>query len=340
MSGGVDSSVTASLLRERGFAVHGFFMALRQPDLEQQIARVQKVADFLGIELTVVDLAREFEQHVLDYCSVTYLNGRTPNPCMICNYKIKFGKLLETITDRGFSFQATGHYARIVHEADAPARLLKGLDPKKDQSYFLSRLTQKQFSRLLLPLGEQTKTRVYQLAEQMGLKGLHGKESQDVCFLKDGDLGSFLSQRHGQQTLPGSIVTVDNKKVGEHHGLVHFTVGQRRGLGIPDATPYYVLALDVENNRVIVGKKQDLFRTSLTLRDVNWISGKAPDLPQQYMVKIRYRHGAAPAMISSSETDKPSLLQIDFQEPQLAVTPGQFAVFYWDDEVIGSGEIC
>jgi tRNA-specific 2-thiouridylase len=340
MSGGVDSSVTAYLLRERGFSVHGFFMALQQPDLTQQIARVQEIADFLGIELTVIDLAREFEQHVLDYCSVTYLNGRTPNPCMVCNYKIKFGKLLETITDRGLSFQATGHYARIAHEQGAPSRLLKGLDPKKDQSYFLSRLTQQQISRLLLPLGEQTKTKVYQLAEQIGLKGLHGKESQDVCFLKGNTLGSFLNNRLGHQSLPGSIVTVDNKILGEHQGLVNFTVGQRRGLGVPDATPYYVLSLDVEKNQVIAGKKQDLFRTSLVLRNINWISGSPPDLPQNFMVKIRYRHRAASATISASGDTSIETVQITFQEPQLAVTPGQFAVFYRDDEVLGSGEIC
>jgi len=341
MSGGVDSSVTAALLKEQGFAVHGFFMALSQPDLDEQIARVRKVADYLKIELTVVDLAREFQQQVLDYCTTTYFNGRTPNPCMVCNYTVKFGRLLEEITARGLDFQATGHYVRIVHTPGSTSRLLMGSDPKKDQSYFLGRLQQRQIARLQMPLGGYTKARVYQLAEKIGLKGLHGKESQDVCFLQGRDLGTFLALRHNREPLPGDIVTRDNKVIGQHRGLVNFTVGQRRGLGIPDATPFYVIGLNVPNNQVIVGKKGDLLRDDLVVRNVNWISGVQPDLPLTLTVKIRYRHRGAPAIVDRADTaGSDTLLRISFAEPQGAVTPGQFAVFYQDDEVIGSGEIC
>jgi tRNA-specific 2-thiouridylase len=341
MSGGVDSSVTVALLKEQGFAVHGFFMALRQPDLDQQITRVRKVADFLKIELTVVDLAREFQQQVLDYCTTTYFNGRTPNPCMVCNYTVKFGRLLEEITARGLDFQATGHYVRIVHAPGSPSRLLTGRDPKKDQSYFLGRLQQRQIARLQMVLGEYTKTRVYQLAEKIGLKGLHGKESQDVCFLQGRDLGTFLTQRQNREPQPGPIVTRDNRIIGQHRGLVNYTVGQRRGLGIPDATPYYVIGLDMQNNRIIVGKKEDLLRDDLLVRNVNWIAGIQPDLPLTLAVKIRYRHRAASAVVDRADpAGSEALLRISFAEPQGAVTPGQFAVFYQGDEVVGSGEIC
>ena len=339
MSGGVDSSVTAALLKEQGYGVHGFFMALAQPDLDLQIARVRRVADYLKIPLTVVDLAGVFQRQVLDYCSTTYYRGRTPNPCMVCNATVKFGRLLEEIIVYGLDFQATGHYVRIVHEPDGVSRLLQGIDPKKDQSYFLGRLQQGQIARLLTPLGEYTKPEVYQLAEKLGLKGLHGRESQDVCFLQGRDLGTYLAERLQRPPQPGPIVTRDNTVIGHHRGLVNFTVGQRRGLGIPDATPYYVLGLDVRHNRVIVGKKEDLLQDGLTVRNINWLAGMQPELPQEFGVKIRYRHRAAAAIISRAATGPDTRLDIRFHTPQGAITPGQFAVFYQDDEVIGSGEI-
>jgi len=340
MSGGVDSSVTAALLQEQGFEVHGFFMALAQPDLDLQIARVRNVADYLKISLTVVDLAGVFQQQVLDYCRTTYYRGRTPNPCMVCNATVKFGRLLEEIIAYGLDFQATGHYVRVVHESGGVSRLLKGVDPKKDQSYFLGRLQQRQITRLQTPLGEYTKARVYQLAEKMGLKGLHGRESQDVCFLQGLDMGTYLAKRLDRPPEPGPIVTRDNTIIGRHRGLVNFTVGQRRGLGIPDATPYYVLGLDVRQNRVIVGKKEDLLRDGLTVRNINWLAGTQPELPREFSVKIRYRHRAAAAIIDRAATGPDTRLDIRFYTPQGAITPGQFAVFYQGDEVIGSGEIC
>jgi tRNA-specific 2-thiouridylase len=341
MSGGVDSSVAAALLRQKGFAVHGFFMALRQPDLDDQIARVRRIADYLQMELTVIDLSRDFSEQVLDYCTTAYFAGKTPNPCMVCNAAIKFGRLLEEITARGLDYQATGHYVRIVRTAGSISRLLRGRDPDKDQSYFLARLPQACIARLQMPLGQYTKREVYKLAEKFGLRGLHGKESQDICFLQGRDLGDFLSRHHQRRSFPGPIVTLDNRIIGQHNGLINYTVGQRRGLGIPDATPYYVLGLDVENNRVIVGKKQDLLQNVLKVRDVNWIAGIRPELPVQLQVKIRYRHQAAPALLESCQSPAgEEMLRITFDIPLSAITPGQFAVFYSNDEVIGSGEIC
>jgi tRNA-specific 2-thiouridylase len=336
MSGGVDSSVTATLLKNMGHDVHGFFMALAQPDLDQQVERVKKVAKHLDIPITVVDLADEFRQTVLDYFTQSYFNGKTPNPCVICNPKIKFGRLQEEILAAGCDLMATGHYARIVQEQDGAFHLLKGMDPKKDQSYFLHRLRQHQLSRILMPLGEHTKENVYKMAKELGISGVHGAESQDVCFLKEQDLSSFMSQYSEADNSNGFIVTLDGKVLGNHHGIQAYTVGQRKGLGIPDATPYYVAALDPVKNEVVVGKKEDLWKKQLTVNEVNWIAGKEPELPGDFLTKIRYRHDGSTARVGLPDKD---IYTVRFNEPQLAVTPGQFAVFYNDTEVIGGGAI-
>ncbi|MFC1843808.1 tRNA 2-thiouridine(34) synthase MnmA [Thermodesulfobacteriota bacterium] len=336
MSGGVDSSVTAKLLKNMGHDVHGFFMALAQPDLDQQIKRVKKVAEHLAVPLTVIDLEAEFRETVLDYFTSSYIDGRTPNPCVFCNPKIKFGRLLEEILGTGCDFMATGHYARVIKGTDKAFHLLKGLDPQKDQSYFLHQLTQQQLSRILFPLGVHTKNNVYNMAKDLGISGVHGSESQDVCFLKDKDLKSFMAQHCQEEYEDGFIVTMEDKIIGKHHGIHGYTVGQRRGLGIPDATPYYVVALDPVKNEVVVGKKEDLYRSELSVKDVNWTGGLEPDLPHDFSTRIRYRHAGAPARIMPAED---GVYKVCFQEPQLAVTPGQFAVFYYDDEVLGGGEI-
>ena len=336
MSGGVDSSVTATFLRNTGYDVHGFFMALAQPDLDQQVERVKKVAGHLNIPITIVDLSSEFKQTVLDYFTQSYFMGKTPNPCVVCNPKIKFGRLLEEILAAGCDRMATGHYARIIQSQDQTFHLLKGLDPKKDQSYFLHRLTQKQLARILMPLGGQTKVNVYKMAAELGISGVHGDESQDVCFLKGQDLNSFMAQYPAADKSGGLIVTLDGKTIGNHQGIHGYTVGQRKGLGIPDATPYYVVALDPLKNEVVVGKKEDLYQYDLTVGEVNWTAGKEPDLPREFFIKIRYRHAGAPAQVISL---KNSVYTARFQESQMAITPGQFAVFYNDDEVIGGGEI-
>ena len=336
MSGGVDSSVTASLLKNRGYDVHGYFMALAQPDIDQQVERAKKVAAHLQIRLTVVDLGEEFKETVLDYFTQSYFRGKTPNPCAICNPRIKFGKLLEEILADGCDFMATGHYARIVQARDGIFHLMKGLDPQKDQSYFLHRLTQKQLARILMPLGEQTKKNVYRLAADLGISGVHGDESQDVCFLKGQNLDTFLSLYSGNTKNEGPIVTLAGKEIGRHRGIHSYTVGQRKGLGIPDVTPYYVVALDPAKNVVVVGKKEDLWKREMSVDEMNWIVGKDPGLPRDLFTRIRYRHKGAAAHVMLRAK---GLYTVRFHEPQLAITPGQFAVFYEGDEVIGGGVI-
>lgn len=336
MSGGVDSSVTAKLLKDKGHDVHGFFMALAQPDLELQVDRVSRIADHLEISLTVVDLAAEFESAVLSYFTRSYLHGKTPNPCIICNPRIKFGRLLEEILATGCDFMATGHYARISRSRDHVFHLLKGLDLRKDQSYFLHRLTQEQLARIMMPLGELTKDKVYTLAAELGLAGLHGNESQDVCFLKGTDLQTFMARSSVPDRKEGPILTLAGKEVGRHRGIQYYTVGQRRGLSIPDKTPYYVVALDPANNIVLVGKKNDLLQQRLQVAGVNWLSGSEPALPQDFRTRIRYRHQETPAQVLPAVNNSYPII---FSQPQSAVTPGQFAVFYRGDEVIGGGEI-
>ena len=336
MSGGVDSSVTATLLKNMGHDVHGFFMALAQPDLERQVSRVRKVATHLGIPLRVIDLSDAFREKVLDYFTTSYLDGRTPNPCVFCNPTIKFGRLLEEILAAGCDLMATGHYARIASGSDNTFHLLKGLDPKKDQSYFLHRLSQQQLARILFPLGGHTKAEVYAMAGKLGISGVHGSESQDVCFLKGQDLSSFMARHAPSENGSGFIITMDGRVAGRHQGIHHFTVGQRKGLGIPDKTPYYVVALKPETNEVIIGKKDDLHKSALQAGEVTWVSGHEPDLPQEFRTRIRYRHNEAPSLVLPPEK---GICTVRFHEPQLAVTPGQFAVFYRDDEVIGGGVI-
>jgi len=337
MSGGVDSSVVAALLMERGARVQGVFMALAQPDLAGQIARVRGVADLLGIPLAVIDLGETFKREVVDYFCDSYFAGKTPNPCVVCNRMVKCGKLLAHVrTYLGADFLATGHYARIQTSPGPKFHLLKGVDPKKDQSYFLSGLGQEQLAQLLFPLGGMEKDEVYRLAAGCGFSFQAREESQDVCFLKDVSVGDFLAGCRPSPPLPGRIVTLQGRDLGAHQGIHLYTIGQRRGLAIPDSTPYYVVGLDAGKNRVLVGKEADLLHGRLVLSKVSWLAGTPPQLPGVYAVKIRYRHQAAEAEVFARE-DGGAL--VVFAEQQRAITPGQFAVLYAGDEVIGAGEI-
>ncbi len=335
MSGGVDSSVTAALLQEKGALVHGYFMALAQPNLAEQINQARQVAKALNIPFTVLNLQDSFERLVLTYFQKSYEIGQTPNPCVICNRTVKFGLLLDEIT-KECRFMATGHYAKLQSEPDGRIRLLKGEDPSKDQSYFLFRLTQNQLKRLRFPLGGYTKKYTRQLAAQRGLDRVHGQESQDVCFLKDRSVQDFLEGQlsHSRQT--GPIITTTGDEIGSHNGIHRYTVGQRRGLGLPDATPWYVVGLDPEKNAVVVGKDKDLWQPTLTVGELSWTSGIPASLPKTFNVKIRSRHEPVPALV---EKRPDNTCLISFDSPQRAITPGQFAVFYDDNEVIGGGEI-
>lgn len=334
MSGGVDST-SCVLLLQKEYDVSGFFMELAQPDIDQQKQNVRHMADRLGIELTVIDLRRKFKEKVLDYFTSSYFSGRTPNPCMICNREIKFGLFMGEIIASGMDMVATGHYARVVRQ-DGLSHLYRGIDSKKDQSYFLARLSQQQLSRVIFPLGEQEKEATYQFIEKNGFDQFRGMESQDVCFYKNGTVGDYLQTNSHAKLLPGKITTDDGRIIGSHNGLFRYTIGQRRGLGISDATPWYVIGLDGEKNQVIVGKQEDLLQDTINIKNLNWVSGKEPDFSLNYQVQIRYSHKGSPAKLIQIGKKRYS---IQFEKQQRAVTPGQFTVIYYNDEVIGSGEI-
>lgn len=335
MSGGVDSSVTASILKNEGIKVYGFFMNLPLPGMEKHIKRVTAVADQLNIPLEIVPLKKYFSHKVIEYFKETYMQGLTPNPCVICNRQVKFGYLLRFMLERGMNKIATGHYARLSTDRDCSPLLKKGVDPKKDQSYFLCRLTSDQLKNMILPLGSLTKKEVYSLAAEKGLGGVHGAESQDICFLAGETVASFF-EKQGIKNRPGDIVTTEGKTIGQHQGLWRYTIGQRRGLALPDTTPWYVYHLDAMNNHVVVCKNEMLFKKRVRVRDMQWTFDE-PAFPFRAFVKIRGSHQPSAASVRR-ESD--SLWTIAFDRPQRAVTPGQFAVLYNENDMItGSGII-
>ncbi len=334
MSGGVDSTVTARLLAREGHEVCGLFMALAQPDLAEQVARVEEVAGRLGVELKVVDLHQIFGEHVLDYFVESYFQGRTPNPCVVCNPMVKCGQLLAAAKRLGCEALATGHYVRRRQSATG-YELLKGRDVGKDQSYFLCGLHQEQLARLRFPLGELHKEEVYSLAEEFGFDDFRGRESQDVCFMKERTVQEFLEGYGGGASRPGDVVDQQGTVRGRHLGIHRYTIGQRRGLGIPAPAPLYVVGLDAEKNRVIVGGDDALWGRQLSVVTMNWLSGQEPELPQTLMVKIRHRHEGAEALVSKKDDG----YEIVFAEPQRAITPGQFVALYAGEVLLGGGEI-
>ncbi|MCL1980209.1 MAG: tRNA 2-thiouridine(34) synthase MnmA [Proteobacteria bacterium] len=331
MSGGVDSTMAAALLREQGHEVHGFFMLLPLPDLDSQLARVRQVASQLAVPLTLIDLRPHFTDQVIGYFLATYQSGLTPNPCIRCNHAIKFGHLATAMRSHGMDRLATGHYARIDQRSGRQF-VARGADLRKDQSYFLARLDAAQVEYILLPLGTWTKEQVYQRAAGLGFR-FAGQESQDVCFLAAGLPAFLAAQGIGDQA--GPVVCRDGRQLGTHRGVWRYTIGQRRGLGLPDATPWYVVELDGVNNRVIVGKNSDLFADRCTVHSLRWMQ-EPPILPWRGLVQLRSRHRPAAAELTSA-TD--GTWRLAFASPQRAVTPGQFAVFYEDDLVLGSGII-
>ncbi|CAK8711667.1 tRNA-specific 2-thiouridylase MnmA [Candidatus Electrothrix laxa] len=338
MSGGVDSTVAAAILLEQGFSVHGFFMQLPLPGLDEQIRKVQKVADRLKIPLHLVEMEGEFRKRIIAYFTDSYCQGRTPNPCVVCNREIKFGLLTEAMLAQGMDKAATGHYAGIhqlngINGRNDNILLQRGKDPRKDQSYFLCRLSSQQLQHTLFPLADHCKKDIFLRVQDFGFTQFGGDESQDVCFLAHQNLAAFLAEQ-GMKSMSGKIATEDGRVLGSHEGSWKYTVGQRRGLGIPDATPWYVVGLDAENNRVIVGKNDELFQRELLLSDVQW-QLELP-IPWQGKVQLRSRHRAAEAEVNPVGNGN---WQVRFREPQRAVTPGQFAVLYQEDMVVGSGII-
>jgi len=334
MSGGVDSSAAALLLAEQ-HQLHGFLMDIGQPGFERQVEQVASIAGRLDIQLSIVDLKEPFKALVLDYFTSSYLSGTTPNPCIVCNREIKCGLLLTHVLAAGFDYMATGHYVR-TEAIDGETRLYKGADPKKDQSYFLARLSSFQLSKMKFPLGSMHKEATYRFVESHGFKKFRGNESQDICFLENTSVAEFLDRRISTLPSEGPVVTLDGREVGRHRGLHRYTVGQRRGLGLPDTTPWYVCGLDTVNNCLIVGKNQDLFVNDLHGLEPHWLVSEPPSPGDRFQVKIRSTHHGAEAALTAIGDER---IRLDFDEPQRGVSPGQFAVLYDDDRVIGSARI-
>jgi tRNA-specific 2-thiouridylase len=335
VSGGVDSLMAAYLLKERGHPVVGFHFLTGYESNQQNITAI---ADQLDIPVHIVDLADEFDDTVVRYFLKTYMAGKTPNPCLICNPTIKFGLLLDQASQKGIDRLATGHYARIVKSDQHPnrIRLLKGIDKRKDQSYFLAFLTQQQLSRALFPLGDLEKETVKKLAIENGMMPVTRKESQDVCFINEHTYAQFLAQHLGAKPNPGDIVDQNGRVLGRHEGLHLFTVGQRRGIDCPASEPYYVLRLDTEHNRLVVGQKQDTLSEGCRVERVNWIIQPLPSEPIRVRTRVRYRHKEADATLIARQHNQ---AEVRFDTPQSSIAPGQGAVFYIDEEVIGAGLI-
>ncbi len=343
ISGGVDSLMAACFLKEQGqdvIGIHfitGFETVLsrtRHPQADNRLT-ILDIGKQLGIPVEIVDIRVEFQEKIVDYFAQTYQSGQTPNPCMRCNPTIKFGKILSSAHSLGAQKLATGHYAKIKKDPSGNFHLFKGLDNQKDQSYFLARLTQQQLENASFPLGEMKKSDVKQMAAQKGLRPVIHGESQDVCFIKQTSYGEFLSAQKGFEPRPGLIENVNGQVIGEHNGLHLFTIGQRRGINCPAAVPYYVIRLDTERNRLIVGAKKDLLSSECKVVEINWI-GKEPTSPMDVHTRVRYRSKETASRIFPQGK---STAIVRFKNPQTAVTPGQGAVFYRADEILGGGWI-
>ena len=332
MSGGVDSSVVAALLKRADFDVTGVFMKLYDSsEFRKAERKAKEIAKFLKISFLTLDFKKEFEKEVIDYFLREYKKGKTPNPCIKCNQEIKFGIFLKKAMELDADYIATGHYAQTKNN-----KLLKAKDKEKDQTYFLYNLKQSQLKKILFPIGNFTKVEIRKIAKDIGIASLVRPESKDICFLK-GKYQNFLKKY--LKLKPGPILDISGKKIGEHQGLFLYTIGQRKEIRIAGLNPYYVLKLDFKKNALIVtDNEKDLYKKELIAEKVNWISGKKPKMPLKIKAKIRYLHPADSAIISSSVKTQ-NCYRIIFTIPQRAITPGQSVVFYKGKEILGGGII-
>ncbi len=340
LSGGIDSLVAAYLLKEQGADLVGIHF---QTGYENKKTDLAETGARLGIEIRQVNLAEDFEIHVINYFIKTYLTGKTPNPCIICNKKIKFNALYKACNELGANFIATGHYAGLKKDASGHNCLLKAADLSKDQSYFLAMLSREQLDRSIFPLGNMHKSEVKKFADLNGLIPPEKKESQDICFIKQHSFSEFILKKKGIKPVPGKIIRTDGEVIGTHNGLHEFTIGQRRGLNCPGPAPYHVKKIDIKNNTLIVGFKEELFKKELFLDNVHF-TGNPITYCRKIKTKIRYRHKEADSVFipedsEDTEITKKNRAKIIFNEPQYAVTPGQTAVFYAGDQVLGCGTI-
>ena len=344
MSGGVDSAAAALLLLQAGCDVTGVTLRLHgfrdRPGLcgsADEIDTARSVAAALGIPHVVLDLSERFRERVMGRFVSEYVRGRTPNPCVDCNREIKFGALLDWALDQGADAMATGHYARVRFDgAVGRWQLLRGADRRKDQTYFLYQLSQHQLSHLLLPAGDYEKPALRALAAAHGLSNAQRADSQDICFVPDGEYVSFLRQQ-GAELVPGDFVDEAGRVLGRHKGLPCYTLGQRKGLGVSAGAPLYVLAKDPARNAVVLGADSALYTSELTAERVNWLSIPVPDGPLSVTARTRYSQREAAAHVEPLPGGR---ARVVFRDPQRAVTPGQAVVFYDGDLVLGGGTIC
>jgi tRNA-specific 2-thiouridylase len=360
ISGGVDSLTAAYLLKKQGHKLIGIHfitgyetrsfyhknikhlanpetnLCATTPSSTKDYIRqnISNLAEQLGISVEIIDCSAEFKKNVVDNFIQTYKAGKTPNPCMVCNSSIKFETVLNFARKMGATHIATGHYARVIKDRKNRYHLLKGVDTQKDQSYFLALLKQKQLAAACFPIGNLTKSEVLKISKEKGLKPIANRESQDICFIKDNNYGYFLEQQ-GVKPKPGLIKDIKGNLLGKHRGLHLYTVGQRKGINCPASEPYYVVSIDIKQNLLIVGSKKDLLFEKCKVIKINWIN-QEPTFPIKIYVRIRYRHKAVEATLLPIE--KQTAI-VKFKTPQLSITPGQGAVFYIEDEVIGGGWI-
>src|SRR5260221_171241 len=350
MSGGVDSSATAALLIEQGYDVVGVTLKLWPQDCvsraedkccgPQAVMDARSVCHKLGIPYYLIDEAAEFQSKVIQYFADEYKAGRTPNPCVMCNQNLKFGRLIDRANQLGAEFIATGHFARVEKSTDSASAgrilLKRGRDSRKDQSYFLFSLRQDQLARAMFPLGEKTKSDTREVARHCNLKTADKEESMEICFVPDNDYGKYLQQANLAHKHRGDIVSVDGRVLGQHDGIEFYTIGQRKGLGLSSPRPLYVIELDARANRVVVGDDSQLERDQFSVDRCNWIPFSIPPGTLEVTARIRYNHPGTPATITPLPGGKAA---VKLHTPQRAVTPGQAAVFYQDDLVVGGGWI-
>tara|TARA_B100000945_G_scaffold321613_1_gene337646 strand:+ start:8562 stop:9689 length:1128 start_codon:yes stop_codon:yes gene_type:complete len=367
MSGGVDSSVAAHLLQQQGHDVIGVFMRHGEesatacdldgdnknpllPLLQNRADHKQgccsasdaedarKVADKLSIPFYALNLEKDFSR-IIDYFVDEYSIGRTPNPCVMCNNWIKFGRLFDYANSIGAEYVATGHYAQLVDDEQDQTRLARGADGKKDQAYVLFGIEKKYLSRMLLPVGRFPKTQIREMATDLGLRVAEKKDSQEICFVTSGHHGEFVKQRREEIDLSGEIVTTDGAVVGQHNGIENYTIGQRKGLGVALGTPHYVVKIDRDSRQIVLGDHDALGKTSLQADRTNWLTDPEPTAPFRCQAQIRYNSAPQQATAAILEVDGEHLLEVDFDQPVHGIAPGQAVVCYDGDLVIGGGWI-
>ncbi|HIX29382.1 MAG TPA: tRNA 2-thiouridine(34) synthase MnmA [Candidatus Blautia stercoravium] len=348
MSGGVDSSVAAWLLKQQGYDVIGVTMQIwQEEDRELQeenggccglsaVDDARRVAQVLDIPYYVMNFRKEFKENVIDYFTREYLEGRTPNPCIACNRYVKWESLLKRSLDIGADYIATGHYARVEQLPNGRYAIRNSVTAKKDQTYALYNLTQEQLSRTLMPVGDYTKDEIRRLAEEAGLPVAHKKDSQEICFVPDNDYAGFIEEHTGRKTEKGNYVLKDGSIIGQHQGIIHYTIGQRKGLNLAMGHPVFVTEIRPESNEVVIGENEDLFVYSLLCDRVNFMAIEKLEEGRNLTAKIRYNHPGAPCTLQEAGDGK---VIVTFKEPQRAITPGQAVVFYQGEYVAGGGII-